>query len=246
MPHNKLTSIIFTSYDQTQVGRNITRCALERIFKYTDDGDYEIIWIDTVPVGAEALWWNKHYEKLFEFNKRDDRKWITHYCKDEVDPGQYARYNEGAKLAKGDYLCFFQNDVFVNEGWLTDLRYYLDNQLADAIVPDQGVRTRQEVKDSYGKSYEESTIGNRDAGLILMTREVYNKVGGWDESMRIHYGEKMMYLKLGTLGSFTITTKTMITHLEHANGWDKRLFEKGKYDEDERLSGEHLRIYEGR
>jgi hypothetical protein len=242
-----LTSIIFTSYDQTQVMRNITKTSLESICKYTDDEDYELIWVDTVPQGAEGLWFNKAYlDNVFKFGEREDRILIRQYLSEMKDPGQYACYNIGAKKAKGDYFCFFQNDVFVGEDWLTHLKYHLDKKLADAIVPDQSPRDRAFVKESYATKYGEDNQGNRDAGLLLMTREIYDKVGGWDEAMRIHYGEKIMYFKLGSAGTFILTRKTMILHLEHAGGWEKHSLDKAKYDQDCEVSGEHLRIYEGR
>lgn len=237
---HKLTSIIFTAYDMTNTMRLITQAALQNIIKYTNEEEYELIFIDTIPIGAESLLFNRYYsDEIFKLNLRPDRKWIKRYVKDEPDPGQYACYNIGAKEATGDYLCFFQNDVFVNEGWLKVLRYYLENDLADVVFPDQQAKERAFVKASYKFKMDslKSGQGARDAGILMLTKEAFAKLGGWNENIKVHYGERDIYERIGKLGlRERLTNKTMITHLEHAAGWTRVDKEKEKYDQDSTVS----------
>lgn len=250
MNRNKhLTSIIFTAYDSTQTMRLITQAALQNIIKYTDEEDYELIFIDTIPENApHNLYLNPHYvDEFFKLNKRVDRVWIKRVVAEIGDPGQYATYNIGAKLAKGDYICFFQNDVFVNEGWLKNLRYYLDNDLADIVYPDQQAKPRDYVKKSYRARFNSrgGIGGARDAGLILMTKKAFNKLGGWNETIRIHYGEKDLFTRASQLQlREIITRKCLITHLEHAAGWTKLDLEKDKYDKDSTISAKEIQKYD--
>lgn len=224
------TSIIFTSYDLTQTMRQITMKSLENIFKYTDEG-YELIWMDTIPKQTFGqVYLNPYYVEQWQFNKRDDRRKI------EItdDPGQYSVYNMGAKEAKGEYLCFFQNDVFVPEGWLTDLEWYLDNMLeVDAVFPDQGLNFRETVKKSYQLEHKEAMTGTRDAGILFIRRLSFEKIGGWNEGMKTHFGEGDLY---GKLSHFIVTQKPMITHLEHAAGWERALHEWDRYSADTTVS----------
>lgn len=240
MKNKPLTSIIFLAYDLTQTNRLITQAALQNIIKYTDEEDYELIFIDVIPVGAESLIFNGYYvDEFYKLGKRADRKWIKRYCSQTTDPGQYACYNLGAKEAKGDYLCFFQNDVFVWEGWLKNMKYYLDQKLADVVYPDQQAKSREFVKASYKFpiNSKEALQGARDAGMILMTKEGFKKTGGWNEKIKIHYGEKDFFTRISKAGLKDIVTcKTMITHLEHAAGWTRVDLEKENYDNDSTIS----------
>lgn len=237
MNKNKpLTSIIFLSYDLSQVMRNITTKALEAIVKYTDEEDYELIWLDVIPKGKGNLWFNHAYnDNVFFMGKREDRQWIKIDCDNEADPGQYTCWNKGAKLAKGEYLCFFQNDVFVHEGWLDNMKYFLDKNLADVVFPDQAPKTREFVKRSYRVSPEDefTKLGAKDAGMFLITKKAFEKIGDWNEKMKMHYGEADIYKRISDNElRERFTNKTMILHLEHAAGWEKHLLEKEKYDKD--------------
>lgn len=225
------TSIIFTSYDLTQTMRQITMKSLESIFKYTDDEDYEIIWIDTIPKNASPkLYLNPAYMEVFGFDKNPNRKRIIQ----TEDPGQYATYNIGAKEAKGEYLCFYQNDVFVPEGWLKDLEWYFENMPeVQAVFPDQWPENREFVKRSYELKHNESMMGSRDAGILFIRKSSFEEIGGWNDKVKVHFGEKDIY---GKLSNFVVTCKPMIVHLEHAAGWERSIHEWDKYSDDTTIS----------
>jgi GT2 family glycosyltransferase len=237
MKKNKpLTSILFLSYDLTQTMRNVTQASLSSIIKYTDEEDYELIWMDVLEKGYERLGFNGYYmDEVFEINKRDDRKKIELRTENEPDPGQYVCWNRLADMAKGEYLCFFQNDVFVNEGWLPKLRYYLDNDMCDAIFPDQEPRKRDFVKESYTylPDTKDAQNGARNAGILYVKKDVFYKIGKWNEKMRIHNGEQDIY---GRLPRFITTTQTMIIHVEHGSGYEKSKLYPQKYDMDCRIT----------
>lgn len=234
--HSPLTSILFLSYDLTQTMRNVTMTSLSSIIKYTDEEDYELIWLDVIEKGYGHLGLNRYYiDEVFEFDKREDRKRIIHLVENDPDPGQYACWNRLAKLAKGEYLCFFQNDVFVTEGWLPKLRYYLDNNMCDAIFPDQQPKKREYVKQSY--TYSPNDIkaldGARDAGMLYIKKDVFENIGRWNESLKIHTGEADIYRRVPRA---LITNQTMLLHIEHGSGYDKRDLMKDKYENDSKVS----------
>ena len=235
------TSIIFTAYDSTQLLRQISCLALQSIMKYTDDKDYELIFMDTIPSGCENhLRFDDAYNCI-ELNQRPDRRWIQRLEDEEGDPGQYEMYNIGATYASGDLLCFYQNDVFVTEGWLPTLRYYIEKDMADVVFPDQGGRKRQEMLDSYDLTPEEAIGGERNAGLILMTREAFDKSGGWDGRIKLNYGEKRFYSDLEETGARLLTTyKTRIMHIASATNWDKKTRDVDLFNKQTDISTEAL------
>ncbi len=239
MQKNKpLTSIIIVAYDLSELMRQITALAIEAIVKYTDEEDYELILMDTIPVGCEHFQLPDTFN-VFQLDKREDRIHIKQYLKDMENPGQYSSYNRGAKLAKGDYLCFMQNDVIVTEGWLPNLRYYLDNKLSYSVQPAQFPKTREFMKKSYmlNPQSEEALQGARDAGMIIMTKEAFKKIGGWNDKIKIFYGESDIYSRLADNGLHNITTnKTHILHVNSATYYSRKDIEPDKQREDVNIS----------
>jgi len=95
------------------------------------------------------------------------------------------------------------------------MRYYLDNNIADVVFPDQFPQTRDYIKKSYEMSFEEAqNFGGRDAGCLMITREAFDKAGGWDDRLFNEYGEAAFYKRIDKAGLRWVTTcKSLVTHL---------------------------------
>ena len=197
-----MTSIIYCLFDFTRTLRHMSMASVAAIRRFTDDEDYELIIIDNVP----------------KYPFRDDYKVLNidpeKFIVNKEDKGYYGSLNQGAKMAKGDYLCFIQPDVIVHEGWLKNAVWYLENGY-DVVFPDQFPQTRDYIKRAYEMSFEEATKwGGREAGCNLMTREIFDKAGGWDDRLFNEYGEAAMYRRLDKAGArWTSTCKSLITHI---------------------------------
>lgn len=218
----KLTSIIMTTKIRTKTECHMTMSAIDCIGKYTNPDEYELIVVDPEP--SEPI--------------RDDYHILPKFIhlKPSPDPDYASCMNLGAKEAKGDYLVFIQNDVFVDEGWLPGLRQYLESGMFDYVFPDQIPRSREFVLESYKLDpFSPAIIGGpfvgaRDAGLIMMTKEIYDKTGGWGEGMSI-LAEKDMYIKLAAAGGKEAqTTKVFITHIMGAANWYQSATDPEGYD----------------
>lgn len=226
----KLTSIIMTCKIRNKTECHMTMTAIDCIGKYTNPDEYELIVVDPEP--SEPIRDDYHVLK------------IDKHLTPSPDPDYSSCMNLGAKEAKGDYLVFIQNDVFVSEGWLSGLRQYIELGHYDIVFPDQVPRDRQYILDSYQRSVfdPESLKGSRDAGLIMMTREIFNKVEGWPEDMSILV-ESEMYRRLGAVGAkWTDTNKVQITHIMGASNWKQHADNREEYDrrmgkDAERLNG---------
>jgi len=211
-----LTSVIVVGYHKTAISAHMTMACLANITKYTDTEDYELILIEDVP----------------EFKVRDD----YHVLKIDkhIILKKYTNYstkmNLAAKKAKGEFIAFVQNDVFVWEGWLKGLRYYLENGLGDAIIPSQFPSTRQHILDTYTQTYEEGLNGGtRDACMIMITREAFDKTGGFDDNLQV-FVEKDFYQRMSDAGINQITTSkvdithiTLGTHYQDMDAMDKKM-----------------------
>jgi hypothetical protein len=99
------------------------------------------------------------------------------------------------------------NDVFVWEGWLSKLLYEIEGRGDGVVMPHQGITTRENVL----KSYKERGHGNDDAGMILMSRETFDKTGGWDERFKAIYQEVPFRSRFPR--NFICADQYIITHI---------------------------------
>ena len=203
----KKVSIVVTSYIQSRFQCHMTMSCLANVTRYTDPKDYELILMsdsEKHPVRDDY-----HVLKIDKYIKTEGM-------------GYTKSMNEGAKLATGDILCFLQNDVFVWRDWLTDLRWYLDNKAADCVIPDQVPRSFEEVEKLRNLSMLNATkYGSRDAGCLMITKEAFDKTGGWNEDLSL-LCDKDFYERMAKAGVSQIDTcRTMISHICAATNLDR-------------------------
>ena len=221
----KMTSIILTCYNQTRFQAHMSMACIANITRYTDPDQYELIVMD-----ADS-----------KYPIRDDYKVLKIDKLVPTKNGYTASMNEGVKLATGDYLVFMQNDVFVWEDWLTDLRWYLENGKADCVIPDQVPRDREFVKSSYSMEMDEAMkFGSRDAGLLMIKKEAFNRTGGWNEKLSL-LAERDFYQRMGNNNVKQVDTcKVMITHIMAATNLYRLETDSEDYEEKMRKDAETL------
>lgn len=227
--NKRLTSIIMTCYDQSQTARHTSMLAAANITRYTNPDEYELIIIDCCP----------------KYPFRDDYKVLkidNFIVVNPPDIGYYQAMNLGAKEAKGEYLCFIENDVFVQEGWLENLRFYLEKGTVDAIMPDQIPCTRQQQLSYYKyDSAEALGKGATEQGLMMITREAFDKTGGWDPKMKMVYGWKRFYQQIGENGlHLNNTAKVTISHITGMTYYDTLEHDPEKHALISKSEGEYL------
>lgn len=210
------TSIILTAYIQNPFQAHMTMAAIANVTRYTDTKDYELILMSDS---------EKHVV-------RDDYKVLKIDKYIRTEGMSYTKsMNEGAKLAKGEALVFLQNDVFVWEGWLPKLRWYLEQGVADCVIPDQCPRDREFVKDSYKLDPMEATKwGSRDAGLLMISKEAFKRTGGWNENLTL-LCERDFYERMRTAKVHQIDTcSVIISHIMAATNLDRLHKKPEEYD----------------
>lgn len=201
---SEMISIILNTWDTTRVQRHMTQQCIACLYKYTDS-EFELILVDNEP-------------KFDLYHEYDIYK--LEYIKVDPKLNVYESYNLGAKRAKGDKLMFIQNDVFVHERTIDKLAKYLETY--DVAYPQQYPITREDVKKiNKLNDGELAEVGWRDAGLLAITKEAFDKTG-WDERYRNLLGEKAFYSRVDEAGlSWTDRTNAFITHIMAANNLSK-------------------------
>lgn len=192
-----MLSIILNSYSPNKAQRHMDMECIAEIRKYTD-GDYEIIIIDN--------------DQSHRF--RDDYGVLAPYTLiEQENTNVYESYNKGAEIAKGDKLFFIQSDVYVHEGTINKLAKYLDSY--DMAFPQQVPISRKDVLEIYKLADGElAHVGQRDAGLLAITREAFVRAGGWDARFHNLLGEAAFYARCArTHVTWTDRTNAFISHI---------------------------------
>lgn len=206
-------SVILNAYDTNRAQRHMTMACLAAIRKFTDM-PYEIIVVDNA-----KQWEIRDEYGVLNIDKKIEIPLTT----------VYDSYNIGAKEASSDVFMFIQSDVFVHEQTLNKLYKYLGE--FDMVFPQQVPISREDVLRVYDlKNGALTEIGQRDAGLLAITREAFERAGGWDGRFRNLLGEKAFYTRCDRAGvSWTDRTNAFITHIMAGNNLLK---EEGLYNEE--------------
>lgn len=201
-----MISIILNSFSPLKSQRHADMAAVASFRKFTDP-EFEIIIIDNCQV----------------HRFRDDYGVLAPYTliENKENKTVYESYNQGAEIAKGEYLVFTQSDVFVHERTINKLVKYLEK--FDVAYPQQVELSREQVKAIYDTPDGEPTVtGYRDAGMLAITKEAFKKTGGWDGRFRNLLGEAAFYEKIEDAGlSWTAQTNAIITHIMAGNNLSK-------------------------
>lgn len=225
-----MTSIILNSYNPTRAHLHMTMECMAEITKYTDP-PYELIVVDNKP---------DNLDKVLEI--RDDYGVLKPYTYilNETNQTVYRSYNQGAEVAQYDNLVFIQSDVFCHYRTINKLVQYLEK--FDVAFPQQVPITRDDVEQIRKVMDGEPThIGGRDAGMMAITKEAFERAGKWDDRFHNLLGEAAFYTRMDRAGvTWTDCTNAFITHIMAGNNLTK---EDGLYNTEMDHDAELLKEY---
>lgn len=145
--------------------------------------------------------------------------------------------NQGARLAQGRYLLFLNNDTVPHPGWLEALIRGIEEDGAD-IVGARLLYPNGRIQHA-GVAFDEQSIGyhifnglpaddpavNRKrfmqcvtAACMLMKREVFQELGGFDEGFRNGFEDVDLCLRAGAAGKRILyTPESVLIHFEETS-----------------------------
>ncbi|WP_088888797.1 glycosyltransferase [Leptolyngbya ohadii] len=208
----KLVSIIIPSRN---LGDVLDRC-LQSIFAKSTYPHYEVIVIDNGSDEPETL------AILKQWQQREPDRFRCH----RLDiPFNYSRLNNyGVSQARGDYLLFLNNDTEVitpdwieamveqaqrtSVGAIGAILLYPDNtiQHAGVMLGVSGVAEHSHKHfplgdpGYFGRLFCVSNYSAVTGACVMCRREVYEQVGGFDETLRVAYNDIDFCLKLRRQG----------------------------------------------
>ncbi len=235
----ELVSIIMLTFNALEYTKKCIR-SIQKQTKYP----HEIIIVDN---GSKDG--TRKYLRELEKNFKN-----IHIKLNKKNKGFSGGNNIGAKLAKGKYVCFLNNDVLVSDGWLESMVNALEadekigmvGPLTNSISGLQMV-TNISYKDEAGFYKYAAVVRAQYAGKItprrriagfafIMRKKIYTQLGGFDESFGIgNYEDDDLCLRVRQKGyAIMVDEGTFIHHFGSqtfkANGIDigQSLDEKGK------------------
>ncbi|MDH3502907.1 MAG: glycosyltransferase [Nitrospirota bacterium] len=213
-------SIIIPVFNKVE----LTRQCLTHLAEVTDGYSYEVIVVDNASTDGT---------KEFLSTLGGDIQVIS-------NPGNYGfakACNQGAAAAKGRFLIFLNNDTIPKSGWLRPLVDEVQQHSDVSIVgskllyPDDtiqhaGVVFSKNCLTPYhvfrGASGDLPAVNVRQefqvvtAACMLIRREEFGEVGGFDEIYRNGFEDVDLCLKVGKRGKKVIyQPESVLYHLEH-------------------------------
>ena len=108
-----MISFIIPAYNSA----NIIKRTIDSILNQKNDLEYEIIIVDD---GSTDDLYNKIFK--YYFNKKEK---VKYYYKENGGVSEARNY--GITKASGDYIIFVDNDDYINENLLNDIKKFIEN-----------------------------------------------------------------------------------------------------------------------
>jgi len=169
-------SVIIVNYN----GKKLLENCLESLFK-TDYNNFEVILVDNNSTDGSMEFVTKNYPKIIVI-KLDSNKGFA-------EPN-----NIGAKIAKGEYLLFLNNDTVTTTNFISEMVKVLEKDEKIAICqslllkPDGNIDSSGDFIDKMGIVYNSKTktdeikeISSARGASMLMRKKIFDKLGGFDE-----------------------------------------------------------------
>lgn len=204
-----LVSIIIVNHN----GRNLLKNCLEFLSKITYS-NVEIILID-----------NNSSDDSIAFTKENYPKVIVH--KLDSNKGFAEPNNIGARLAKGKYLLFLNNDTMVTENFITELVTVIEKDETIGICqslllkPDGSIDSSGDFIDDLGIVYNSKTqidtireISSARGASMLICKNIFDKLGGFDEEFFVSFEDVDLGWRTWILGyRVVMIPKSIVYHL---------------------------------
>ena len=169
-------SVIIVNYN----GKKLLENCLESLFK-TDYNNFEVILVDNNSTDGSMEFVTKNYPNVIVV-KLDSNKGFA-------EPN-----NIGAKIAKGEYLLFLNNDTVTTTNFISEMVKVLEKDEKIAICqslllkPDGNIDSSGDFIDKMGIVYNSKTkideikeISSARGASMLIRKKIFDKLGGFDE-----------------------------------------------------------------
>jgi GT2 family glycosyltransferase/glycosyltransferase involved in cell wall biosynthesis len=226
------TSIIIPVWNNLEY----TRACLMSLYQHTatEVGKFEVIVVD-----------NGSTDGTTDYLRQEEKKGRLRLLINPDNLGFAKACNQGAHVARGDYLVFLNNDTIVQPGWLTALTRQLEEKEDIGIVggkllyPNGSIQhagvvfdERKKVGHIYRGFHRNHPAVNKirefqavTGACLIIRKPLFFAIGGFDEGYQNGFEDLDLCLRIRKLGyKIVYTPKCEIYHLEGQT--------PGRYDKD--------------
>ncbi len=178
------TTVILVVYNQLA----LTRACLESLAPTTDP--FDLCVID-----------NGSTDGTEEFFRHFPYAYSLRYERNDGNVGLIRGLNQGASLARSEFLCFLHNDtVMLERGWLARLRASLESERGAELAGLYGAQRLRRNGRFVGRTVLNCLAGSGtlrgpsaevaalDGVCLFLRRTVFGSVGGFDETYGFFHG----------------------------------------------------------
>jgi glycosyltransferase involved in cell wall biosynthesis len=201
-------SVIIPSHNRAPIINRAIQGVLGQTFQ-----DFEIIFVDDGSTDNTK-------STLQEYSSNLNIKYFY-----QNNAGVCAARNTGAKHSAGEFLIFLDSDDTVEKSWLEDF-YHLANQNKDWLFC--SMKVVKQDSSSYFVSaldpYKNGKVkGNHAAGSWAIKKDVFLRVGMFDENMKFGENVELKYRLDAEKLTVGIVDNYNFTYFESLNGGSKNL-----------------------
>jgi GT2 family glycosyltransferase len=235
----------------TRDGMEVLRPCIESLLSVTDYNNYEVIILDNGSEEKETL---RYLERL---SKKDNFKIVR-----DIGEFNYSRINNIAVgHSTGELICLLNNDIkIIDKAWLTEMvsiaiREEVGCVGAKLLYPDGTLQHAGVILGlgGYAAHSHRGLSGNAPGyfcraqvrqqlsavtgACLLIKRDIYNEVGGLDESFQVAYNDVDFCLRVQALGYQNIYTPfaRLIHHESKTRGEDNDPVKIKRFDREKVL-----------
>jgi GT2 family glycosyltransferase/glycosyltransferase involved in cell wall biosynthesis len=218
-------SVIVVTYNNF----NFTKLCLESIIRCTSYPNYEIIIVDNASE-SETISYIRDF-------KHENSKVVL--ILNEENLGFAPANNQGARIAKGDYLIFLNNDTIVTPGWMYGLYYHLvSNPSVGMVGPvTNSIGNEAKIDVTYEKLDEINSFAARRAikysgetfeikvlalFCSIISHDLFDQVGGLDELYKVGmFEDDDLAMKICEQGLKLLCAEDVFIHHFHGASFKK-------------------------
>ena len=213
---------------------DLTQVCIDSILNYTKD--FELIMVQE----------GEDEELTALLNDYKDKGLIV-FLQNKTPKGYAGALNTGMAFAKGDYLCFMNNDTVATPRWMDEMMEAFKEKEVGLVSPTfWGMGSRQSVDWNMGQQFDYVLEPLDLVGVCyLIPKKVMERVGKWDEDF-FHGGEDFdLTIRIQNAGySMVIARKSFIYHYGGAStrillGNDLEKVKKHHYEKLNQLIAKH-------
>ena len=202
-------SVIIVNYN----GKPLLEQCLESLFKVNYD-NFEVILVDNNSTDETVEFVTNNYPSIILL-KLDSNKGFA-------EPN-----NMGAKIAKGDYFLFLNNDTIVTPTFISEMIKVIDNDKRIAICQslllrsDGSIDSSGDFIDELGVVYSSKEIpddiqkiSSAKGASLLIRRQIFTDLGGFDKKFFATFEDVDLGWRTWILGyDVVVVPKSIVYHL---------------------------------